>query len=191
MAFHFESTAHFFLLKACCWNHRGELWSCVLHQPINHRFINPWWIEKLRTSKYDDVFVWCHPHWSGFGEGPNVFHKLWHPNQNNQTKTSKFPRCKHVIKRIIKHLNIMKHIMKLLIKKWQKPWIISCTWTKRSLRPPSAAVRPELMGNFQRDFAHEIWGLQMFTGNHHDISPIGSMVLLYMVTWIPSIYPQC
>ena len=21
--------------------------------------------------------------------------------------------------------------------------------------------------------------------------PIGSMVLLYMVTWIPSIYPQC
>ena len=23
------------------------------------------------------------------------------------------------------------------------------------------------------------------------LSPIGSMVLLYMVTWIPSIYPKC
>jgi len=27
-------------------------------------------------------------------------------------------------------------------------------------------------------------------GDTHKISPIGSMVLLYMVTWIPSIYPS-
>jgi hypothetical protein len=27
--------------------------------------------------------------------------------------------------------------------------------------------------------------------NIYNVIPIGSMVLLYMVTWIPSIYPKC
>ena len=30
-----------------------------------------------------------------------------------------------------------------------------------------------------------------FCGNQKIDIPIGSMVLLYMVTWIPSIYPKC
>ena len=84
------------------------------------------------------------------------------------------------------------------------PWASPAT-TRRS-RPRSAADGCRVLwrssgrcnGTPWSDHAMGPWGAGPYAGHRGRVNclvivsiPIGSMVLLYMVTWIPSIYPQC